>query len=242
MDKILGSCRRRWQFKINNDHGNLKSTKERAEIDFAGLYKARRRCLHHLHFENDQLAKQPMILQNAWTPPITAETLKELSLDQITSNIQLRHDLLFDRNLRFRPNFDGASGKAKQRKAERYWNRLDRAFRSQENYEEFLPVLLDQVVQSLALLHHNDNWPKHITMDAVRSMLNPDLIMRGLATNTLDLKSRVQLVVSILHHMCPVEHRPRIQLFVLYFSQQCFAKGFRQCFATLEAIQLPWFD
>ncbi|KAI9497436.1 hypothetical protein BDB00DRAFT_784771 [Zychaea mexicana] len=183
-----------------------------------------------------------MVLQNAWTPPITAETLQELCMDQITSNIQLRHDLLFDRNLRFRPNFDGPSGKAKQRKAERYWARLDRAFQHHHkyasDYDAFLPVLLDQVVESLALLRHLEKWPRHITIDTVRSMLNPDVILRELANNTLDLRGRVQFVISVLQPMCPVEHRPRIQLFFLYFIQKCYAKAFRQCFAIIEAIQL----
>ncbi|KAI9266898.1 T-complex protein 11-domain-containing protein [Phascolomyces articulosus] len=222
----------------------------------------------HVELEERGEDGRPMVLQNAWTPPITAETLQELALDQIMNNIQLRHDLLFDRNLRFRPNFDGASGRAKQRKAERYWTRLDRAFQHEIHYDAFLPVLLDQVIESLALLYrsskeitthgfssttisrrgtmtthpplhkHQHVWPRHITMDTVRSMLNPDLILRELVHHTLDLGDKVQFIVSVLQPMCPPEHIPRIQLLVLYFEQKCYAKAFRQCFAVLEAIQL----
>ena len=216
--------------------------------------------------DGDNESDRPMVLQNAWTPPITAETLQELSVDQITSNIQLRHDLLFDRNLRFRPNFDGASGKAKQRKAERYWTRLDRAFHHELHYDAFLPVLLGQIVEILELLHHrsssstsaitmdiptppiatistdnsnNDfSWPYHVTMDTVHSMLSPDLILRELLNHTLDIEGKVEFLVSIFQPLCPIEHKPRIQLLVLYFQQRSYAKAFRQCFAILEAIQL----
>lgn len=40
-------------------------------------------------------------------PPITRTTLKELDLHEILRNPQLRHDVVFDPNLMFRPNHDG---------------------------------------------------------------------------------------------------------------------------------------
>jgi hypothetical protein len=40
-------------------------------------------------------------------PPITQDTLKELDLNQVLLCKQLRHDIVFDANLMFRPNFDG---------------------------------------------------------------------------------------------------------------------------------------
>lgn len=40
-------------------------------------------------------------------PPITRATLRELDLGEIMRNPQLRHDVVFDPNLMFRPNYDG---------------------------------------------------------------------------------------------------------------------------------------
>lgn len=40
-------------------------------------------------------------------PPITKDTLHELDLSEILRNPQLRHDVVFDPNLMFRPNYDG---------------------------------------------------------------------------------------------------------------------------------------
>lgn len=54
-------------------------------------------------------------------PPITRSTLRELDMCEILKNPQLRHDLLFDANVQFRPNFDGERGKRKREACERYW-------------------------------------------------------------------------------------------------------------------------
>ncbi|OCH86385.1 Tcp11-domain-containing protein [Obba rivulosa] len=51
------------------------------------------------------------------SPPINRETLKELDLEAILSNPQLRHDLLFDPGLQFRPT----SSRRKRELAENYW-------------------------------------------------------------------------------------------------------------------------
>ena len=40
-------------------------------------------------------------------PPVTKTTLRELDLHEILRNPQLRHDVVFDPNLMFRPNYDG---------------------------------------------------------------------------------------------------------------------------------------
>ncbi|KAH8104606.1 Tcp11-domain-containing protein, partial [Cristinia sonorae] len=55
-------------------------------------------------------------------PPINRETLKELDLEAILRNPQLRHDLLFDSGLQFRPT----SSRRKRDLADNYWNAIVR--------------------------------------------------------------------------------------------------------------------
>ncbi|CCM03545.1 uncharacterized protein FIBRA_05679 [Fibroporia radiculosa] len=50
-------------------------------------------------------------------PPVNRETLKELDLEAILRNPQLRHDLLFDSGLQFRPT----SSRRKRDMADNYW-------------------------------------------------------------------------------------------------------------------------
>ncbi|PWN28658.1 hypothetical protein BDZ90DRAFT_259687 [Jaminaea rosea] len=54
-------------------------------------------------------------------PPITRSTLRELDMGEILKNPQLRHDVVFDSNVSFRPNWDGERGRKKREACERYW-------------------------------------------------------------------------------------------------------------------------
>lgn len=58
------------------------------------------------------------------TPPITKQSLSELDIGAIINNPKLRHDVNFDRELHFRPNFDGYKGRHKMKVAEEYWRAL----------------------------------------------------------------------------------------------------------------------
>ncbi|KAG0342904.1 hypothetical protein BG004_005545 [Podila humilis] len=57
--------------------------------------------------------------------PITRDTLRELDLFEIFKNPQLRHDIVFDPHLQFRPNFDGERGMIKKREADRFWREVE---------------------------------------------------------------------------------------------------------------------
>lgn len=58
------------------------------------------------------------------TPPITQHTLRELELSEIFKNAQLRHDIVHDPNLQFRPNTDGERGAKKRHESNRYWRSI----------------------------------------------------------------------------------------------------------------------
>ncbi|KAJ6123858.1 hypothetical protein N7471_011175 [Penicillium samsonianum] len=57
-------------------------------------------------------------------PPVTKKTLSELDLPCIMSNINLRMDANFDRDLHFKPDLDGEKGKRKRKEAADYWDSL----------------------------------------------------------------------------------------------------------------------
>ncbi|KAJ1914317.1 cAMP-mediated signaling protein sok1, partial [Tieghemiomyces parasiticus] len=58
-------------------------------------------------------------------PPINRFTLRELGLPQMLNNIQLRHDIVLESNLEFRPNNFGDAGRQKEREAADYWHSVD---------------------------------------------------------------------------------------------------------------------
>lgn len=58
-------------------------------------------------------------------PPINLQCLKEIDLQEIVKNPQLRHDIIFDPLLQFRPNLDGERGIKKRQLADKYWNDVE---------------------------------------------------------------------------------------------------------------------
>ncbi|KAK7181547.1 cAMP-mediated signaling protein sok1 (T-complex protein 11) [Paraphaeosphaeria sporulosa] len=58
-------------------------------------------------------------------PPITKQSLSELDIQNIISNIKLRHDVNFDKDLSFRPNNEGSKGQQKERHSRMYWLALE---------------------------------------------------------------------------------------------------------------------
>ena len=57
-------------------------------------------------------------------PPVTKSTLSELDLPCIMSNINLRMDANFDRDLHFKPDLDGEKGRRKRKEAADYWEAM----------------------------------------------------------------------------------------------------------------------
>ncbi|CAI7628436.1 unnamed protein product [Penicillium pancosmium] len=57
-------------------------------------------------------------------PPVTKKTLSELDLPCIMSNINLRMDANFDRDLHFKPDLDGEKGKRKRKDSADYWDSM----------------------------------------------------------------------------------------------------------------------
>ncbi|KAL2013818.1 hypothetical protein VTN00DRAFT_1343 [Thermoascus crustaceus] len=57
-------------------------------------------------------------------PPVTKRTLSELDLPRIMTNINLRMDANFDRDLHFKPDLDGEKGRKKRKEAAEYWEAM----------------------------------------------------------------------------------------------------------------------
>lgn len=70
---------------------------------------------------SDSSDRHRKLSSQARKPPITQQTLKELELGEIFKNAQLRHDIVHDPNLQFRPNTDGERGAKKREEADKYW-------------------------------------------------------------------------------------------------------------------------
>ncbi|KAH3666303.1 hypothetical protein OGAPHI_004492 [Ogataea philodendri] len=57
-------------------------------------------------------------------PPVNLQSMHEIDLHEILKNPQLRHDILFEPQLQFRPNLDGERGKRKKLQGDKYWSSI----------------------------------------------------------------------------------------------------------------------
>lgn len=84
----------------------------------------------HFHHQIERHHREPEVQPHKGTipplPPINLQLLKEIDLYEILKNPQLRHDILFDPQLQFRPNLDGERGKKKKSIIDRYWMEIQR--------------------------------------------------------------------------------------------------------------------
>jgi hypothetical protein len=70
--------------------------------------------------QHQQQQQQQMLL----LPPVNLHSMHEIDLQEVLKNPQLRHDILFDPQLQFRPNLDGERGQRKKIQSENYWNMI----------------------------------------------------------------------------------------------------------------------
>lgn len=184
-------------------------------------------------------------------PPITAEALSELHVSQLFKSLQIRHDLLIDPNLTFRPNLT----KEKSEESDIYWSRLDylikfcstkTAEESDDHYQ--LIFLVRNLLTELSLIlvslispfpHHPTtsfiwNWPQQITENCILSILDPDLVHQQLTQGCLTVDFKFNFLTSILKPLCP-EQAIKVQKLV---DDNEYARALELSFLTLELIKL----
>lgn len=199
-----------------------------------------------------QQQQQRLIKRKRHTPPINYESLEELSLHHLFQSIQLRHDLLFDPYLSFRPNHDGLFGREKWSKAEHYWKQLHAVFlRPQQSSLVWIKAMIQELARILvSLIRPFKNlpisgasfcwdWPAQVTAQEVYQVLDPQLILQQLKPGIVfQMDNQVNWLTFILSALCPANSRNQLELMRNHFSQKKYVKALKQCFQLLEIIKL----
>lgn len=181
-------------------------------------------------------------------PPINLQSLKEIDLQEILKNPQLRHDILFDPQLQFRPNLDGDRGKRKKTIIDRYWVEIGseclqffKAAGSGSAPAKFvrLPALFTTLRDILlSLLPIKDRAPVNEIMDI-------ELIVQQLNHGSFDFVAMAQWLGDVFKsHCAPMRDQwvsEMIEKFREAFAESSIVKlvlGLRSVFSILEAMKL----
>lgn len=185
-------------------------------------------------------------------PPINLQSLKEIDLQEILKNPQLRHDILFDPQLQFRPNLDGERGRRKKSAIERYWHEIEveckqffyQPERGGVDAQLALKLMRLRALFStlreilLSLLPMKDRLP-------VNEIIDIELIVQQLNYGLFDFVAMAKWLGDVFKsHCAPMRDLwvlDMISKFQQAFDESLVAKlveGLRLIFSILEAMKL----
>ncbi|KAL2867927.1 TCP11 family protein [Aspergillus lucknowensis] len=192
-------------------------------------------------------------------PPVTKGTLSELDLPCIMSNINLRMDANFDRDLHFKPDLDGEKGRKKRKDAADYWEAMaveisiyafcascgmedlsqDSFQDERHSFEPRLPALFETLQDVLkTLVPERDHT-------SIMQNLEVALLMQQIQKGVLDMIGVAKWLAALLKtHCAPMrdEWADRMVDQITSGSQSQNAteivRGLQTLFAILEAMKL----
>lgn len=182
-------------------------------------------------------------------PPINLQSLKEIDLHEILKNPQLRHDILFDPQLQFRPNLDGERGRRKKTIIEKYWTDVedeckqffvsDSSMRSSNPKLNRLPVLFTTLRDILiSLLPVKDRVP-------VNEIMDMDLLVQQLSHGSFDFVGMAKWLGEVFKSHCAPMRDQWVSDMISKFQQAYeensvdkLVHGLRTIFSILEAMKL----
>ncbi|KAK8441306.1 Protein SOSEKI 1 [Candidozyma auris] len=196
---------------------------------------------HHHHHHHHHTPATPSL------PPINLQSLKEIDLHEILKNPQLRHDILFDPQLQFRPNLDGERGRRKKTIIENYWSEIEAECRQffdgpvKPNTVKLprLPVLFTTLRDILlSLLPVKDRAPVNEIMDI-------DLLVQQLSHGSFDFVAMAKWLGEVFKSHCAPMRDQWVSDMISKFQQsyeensvEKLVQGLRTIFFILEAMKL----
>ncbi|EAU34552.1 conserved hypothetical protein [Aspergillus terreus NIH2624] len=202
--------------------------------------------------------EQKLLLSAKRYPPVTKSTLSELDLPCIMSNINLRMDANFDRDLHFKPDLDGEKGRRKRKEAADYWeamaveitiyafgaahqmgNITEGSSEPRQMFEPRLPAMFETLQDVLKTLVPERDHP------SVMQNLEVALLMQQIQKGVLDMVGVAKWLAALLKtHCAPMRDewadRMVTQITSGSQSQDSFeiVRGLQTLFAILEAMKL----
>lgn len=212
---------------------------------------------HHHHPHHPPIQSYPTVafsemFDSELLPPVNVNSLREIELQEIIKNPQLRHDIVFDPQLQFRPNLDGERGRRKKMATELYWNSVVaecEALAAASTPAE-ASIIVDAPNSKLTILFITLRDILHSLLPArdrehVDSVLDPDLLIQRLRQCVLDFTSLAHWIAMVFKaHCAPMRDSwvdqmvARVEQGVASQSPQRIVEGLRMMFAILEAMKL----
>ncbi|KAJ2439909.1 cAMP-mediated signaling protein sok1, partial [Coemansia sp. RSA 2424] len=182
-------------------------------------------------------------------PPINRYTLRELKIQNILQNPRLRHEVLFEPKLEFRPNSSGQLAEAKQRAAAQYWAAVDHGLRKNNSSAvSTLTMLLVELREILAEMAEDSPRPE-LSRHApeLRERLDEERLRQQIAHGVFDAEPVVRYLATVMRVFAQaaaaqregaVVHDAAISRVLAYVQRGRVVRALRAAFDVLEAIKI----
>lgn len=179
-------------------------------------------------------------------PPINLQCLKEIDLQEIVKNPQLRHDIIFDPLLQFRPNLDGERGIKKKNLADKYWNDVENeifVYSQRPEIFQYSHTRLVPLFDTLreVLLTIVPQREAHVINNVLDTELNVQELLKG----SLIMTSLSEWLAQLFKHHCAPMRDAWVDKMSLKFKEaelesslSKLIDGLRLVFQILEAMKL----
>ncbi|KAJ2341308.1 cAMP-mediated signaling protein sok1 [Coemansia sp. RSA 2673] len=182
-------------------------------------------------------------------PPINRYTLRELKIQNILQNPRLRHEVLFEPKLEFRPNSSGQLAEAKQRAVISYWATVDHSLRKNNSAAvSTLTMLLVELREILAEMAE-DSPRAELSRHApeLRERLDEERLRQQITHGVFDAEPVVRYIAAVMRLFAQaaaaqregaVVHDAAINRVLAYVQRGRVVRALRAAFDVLEAIKI----
>lgn len=184
-------------------------------------------------------------------PPINRYTLRELRIQNILQNPRLRHEVLFEPKLEFRPNSSGNMAETKLRTTQQYWAIVDQTLKKNNLAAvSTLTMLLVELREILVEMAEDSSKPEltHFATE-LREKLDKDLIRQQTLHGVFDPQPVVGYLATVMRQFAissqtgPQEEvrnstAAAVDRVVAYFQRGRVSRALRGAFDVLEAIKI----
>ena len=163
-------------------------------------------------------------------PPVTRFTLRELEMDEILSNMQLRHDIVFDPDLQFKAS-DADDCEAME-KSKAYWAELQQEVDEGHLYR--ICLLLSEVRAIMIELIPNGMEIK----EEIYSHIDTHLISQQIEHGVMDPSHLIGYIAGIMKTNCAPIRDKLVDRMVQECKEGKIVKCLEICFEILELMKL----
>ncbi|KAJ2616504.1 cAMP-mediated signaling protein sok1 [Coemansia sp. RSA 1365] len=173
-------------------------------------------------------------------PPINRYTLRELRVHSILQNARLRHEVVFEPKLEFRPNAGGAAAETKQRAAQHYWAAVERDVRTGGAAgAATIAALVAELREVVAEMCDDAGRADVVHIGGeLRARLDDTRVRQQLAHGVFDAAGAAAALTDALRRVALPGRHPAIARVEAVVARGRIARGLRGAFDVAEAVKI----